>query len=79
MAQDLSGLDAPGQATQGLPFALIVSITLTGIMSNTLITPATPDIVEDHLRTFRRFGGIRAELRRGPSAAPAAGSRAPPG
>lgn len=29
------------------PFALIVSITLTGIMANTLITPATPDIVAD--------------------------------
>ncbi len=29
------------------PFAVIVAITLTGIMANTLVTPATPDIVED--------------------------------
>lgn len=27
------------------PFGLILSITLTGIMGNTLVTPATPDIV----------------------------------
>ncbi len=29
------------------PFLVIVSITLTGIMANTLVTPATPDIVDD--------------------------------
>ncbi len=29
------------------PFLMIVSITLTGIMANTLVTPATPDIVDD--------------------------------
>ena len=29
------------------PFLVVVSITLTGIMANTLVTPATPDIVDD--------------------------------
>jgi MFS family permease len=29
------------------PFLIIVAITLTGIMANTLVTPATPDIVDD--------------------------------
>ena len=47
MAQDLSGLNASGQVSQRPPFALIVSITLTGIMANTLITPAAPDIVDE--------------------------------
>lgn len=49
MARDLSGLDAPGASRpHGRPsFALVVSITLTGIMANTLITPAAPDIVAD--------------------------------
>lgn len=47
MAQDLSGLNAPDAPSQRPPFALIVSITLTGIMANTLITPAAPDIVKD--------------------------------
>ena len=48
MERDLSGLDAPvPSAVQRPPFALILSITLTGIMANTLITPAAPDIVDD--------------------------------
>ena len=29
------------------PFLVVVAITLTGIMANTLVTPATPDIVDD--------------------------------
>jgi MFS transporter, ACDE family, multidrug resistance protein len=29
------------------PFLIVVAITLTGIMANTLVTPATPDIVDD--------------------------------
>ena len=29
------------------PFVVVVAITLTGIMANTLVTPATPDIVDD--------------------------------
>ena len=29
------------------PFAIVIAITLTGIMANTLVTPATPDIVDD--------------------------------
>jgi ACDE family multidrug resistance protein len=47
MERDLSGLDAPAEQAHRPPFALILSITLTGIMANTLITPATPDIVDD--------------------------------
>ena len=29
------------------PFLIVIAITLTGIMANTLVTPATPDIVDD--------------------------------
>jgi len=29
------------------PFWIVIAITLTGIMANTLVTPATPDIVDD--------------------------------
>ena len=44
----------PGNSTGSRPpFLLVVSITLTGIMANTLVTPATPDIVDD-------FGAGRA-------------------
>ena len=39
-----SGSVAPGPRP---PFWAIVSITLTGIMANTLVTPAIPDIVRD--------------------------------
>jgi MFS family permease len=38
----------PGTSTASRPpFLVVVSITLTGIMANTLVTPATPDIVDD--------------------------------
>lgn len=43
MGRGSSGLDAAKRPA----FALIVSITVTGIMANTLITPAAPDIVDD--------------------------------
>ena len=36
-----------GSVTSRPPFLVVVSITLTGIMANTLVTPATPDIVDD--------------------------------
>ena len=43
-----SGSVAPAEAPlPAPPFALILAITLTGIMANTLVTPATPDIVAD--------------------------------
>ena len=38
----------PGTGTASRPpFLVVVAITLTGIMANTLVTPATPDIVDD--------------------------------
>lgn len=37
---------APGELTRPA-FAIILTITLTGIMANTLITPALPDIAKD--------------------------------
>lgn len=37
----------PGSSAPAPPFLLIVSITLTGIMANVLITPAIPDIVAE--------------------------------
>jgi MFS family permease len=46
IARGSSGSVAPAEPVRP-PFLLIVSITLTGIMGNTLVTPATPDIVED--------------------------------
>ena len=42
-ARGSSGSVAPAKP----PFLVVVSITLTGIMANTLVTPATPDIVDD--------------------------------
>ena len=36
-----------GSRTTRPPFPVVVAITLTGIMANTLVTPATPDIVDD--------------------------------
>lgn len=36
-----------GSVASRPPFLVIVSITLTGIMANTLVTPAAPDIVDD--------------------------------
>ena len=36
-----------GSVASRPPFLVVVSITLTGIMANTLVTPATPDIVDD--------------------------------
>lgn len=48
MAEGSSGPFAPvAEAPPRPPFALIVSITLTGIMANTLVTAAVPDIVAD--------------------------------
>ena len=41
-----SGSLAPAGAAPP-PFAIVIAITLTGIMANTLVTPATPDIVDD--------------------------------
>ena len=36
-----------GSVASRPPFPVVVAITLTGIMANTLVTPATPDIVDD--------------------------------
>ena len=36
-----------GSVASRPPFLVVVAITLTGIMANTLVTPATPDIVDD--------------------------------
>ena len=36
-----------GSVASPPPFLIVVAITLTGIMANTLVTPATPDIVDD--------------------------------
>ncbi|MDQ3106869.1 MAG: MFS transporter [Actinomycetota bacterium] len=41
-----SGSVAPGTHSPP-PFLIVIAITLTGIMANTLVTPATPDIVDD--------------------------------
>ena len=42
-----SGSVAPPGGVGAPPFAIVIAITLTGIMANTLVTPATPDIVDD--------------------------------
>jgi MFS family permease len=42
-----SGSVAPAVGIARPPFLIVVSITLTGIMATTLVTPATPDIVDD--------------------------------
>lgn len=43
-----SGRGAPGAGGRGAPsFALVVAITLTGIMGNVVIVPALPDIAAD--------------------------------
>lgn len=39
--------EGPSGSVAPPPFAIVIAITLTGIMANTLVTPATPDIVDD--------------------------------
>jgi MFS family permease len=46
-ARGSSGSVAPVDRPATPPFLIVVAITLTGIMANTLVTPVTPDIVDD--------------------------------
>ena len=46
-ARGSSGSVASAERPAPPPFLIVVAITLTGIMANTLVTPAAPDIVDD--------------------------------